>query len=170
MAASSAVSVPVVEARTQRSTKVWAISISVAISASRKRLFWNEPIGWPNAVRSFTYSSVRSRACRAAATAVTAMESRSWGSFVTSERKPLPSSPRRLATGTCTSVKNSSAVSWACMPIFSRLRPRSKPGHAPLEHDRLMPAWRSVGSVFTAVMTRSALMPLVMKVFDPLTT
>ena len=33
-----------------------------------------------------------------------------------------------------------------------------------------MPAWRWVGSVFTAVMTRSALMPLVMKVFDPLTT
>ena len=33
-----------------------------------------------------------------------------------------------------------------------------------------MPLWRSVGSVFTAVMTRSALMPLVMNVFDPFTT
>ena len=33
-----------------------------------------------------------------------------------------------------------------------------------------MPRWRCDGSVFTAVMTRSALMPLVMKVFDPLTT
>ena len=33
-----------------------------------------------------------------------------------------------------------------------------------------MPAWRCVGSVFTAVITRSALMPLVMNVFEPLTT
>ena len=33
-----------------------------------------------------------------------------------------------------------------------------------------MPLWRCVGSVFTAVITRSALMPLVMNVFEPLTT
>ena len=33
-----------------------------------------------------------------------------------------------------------------------------------------MPAWRCDGSVLTAVMTRSALMPFVMKVFEPLTT
>ena len=33
-----------------------------------------------------------------------------------------------------------------------------------------MPLWRRDGSVFTAVMTRSALMPLVMNVLDPLTT
>ena len=33
-----------------------------------------------------------------------------------------------------------------------------------------MPAWRWVGSVLTAMITRSALMPLVMKVFEPLTT
>ncbi len=33
----------------------WPTSISVAISASRNRLFWNEPIGWPKAVRSLTY-------------------------------------------------------------------------------------------------------------------
>ena len=33
-----------------------------------------------------------------------------------------------------------------------------------------MPVWRWVGSVFTAVITRSALMPLVMNVFEPLTT
>ena len=33
-----------------------------------------------------------------------------------------------------------------------------------------MPRWRSAGSVFTAATTRSALMPLVMNVFDPLTT
>ncbi len=33
-----------------------------------------------------------------------------------------------------------------------------------------MPLWRWEGSVLTAVMTRSALIPLVMKVLDPLTT
>ena len=33
-----------------------------------------------------------------------------------------------------------------------------------------MPRWRCDGSVFTAVMTRSALMPLVMNVLEPLTT
>ncbi len=33
-----------------------------------------------------------------------------------------------------------------------------------------IPLWRWVGSVFTAVITRSALMPLVMNVFEPLTT
>ena len=33
-----------------------------------------------------------------------------------------------------------------------------------------MPLCRWLGSVFTAVMTRSALMPLVMNVFEPLTT
>ncbi len=33
-----------------------------------------------------------------------------------------------------------------------------------------MPLWRCDGSVFTAVITRSALMPLVMKVLEPLTT
>jgi hypothetical protein len=35
---------------------------------------------------------------------------------------------------------------------------------------RLIPACRASGSVFTAVITRSALMPLVMKVLAPLTT
>ena len=33
-----------------------------------------------------------------------------------------------------------------------------------------MPLCRWVGSVLTAVITRSALMPLVMNVFEPLTT
>ena len=33
-----------------------------------------------------------------------------------------------------------------------------------------MPLWRWLGSVFTAVITRSAWMPLVMKVLEPLTT
>ena len=133
-------------------------------------MFWNEPIGWPKAWRSLTYSSVHSRAWRAVATPVTAMESRSWARLATRYRKPSPSSPKRLATGTWTSVKNSSAVSWLCRPTLSRLRPRSNPSMPRSSTSRLMPLCFCVGSVLTAVMTRSALMPLVMKVFDPLTT
>ena len=60
-------------------------------------------------------------------------------------------------------------MSWACWPIFSRLRPRSKPSMPRSIISRLMPRWRSEGSVLTAVITRSALMPLVMKVLEPLT-
>jgi len=32
----------------------WPISTSVATSASSKRVFWNEPMGLPNASRSLT--------------------------------------------------------------------------------------------------------------------
>ena len=33
-----------------------------------------------------------------------------------------------------------------------------------------IPLWRCVGSVFATTITRSALIPLVMNVFDPLST
>ncbi len=43
--------------------------------------------------------------------------------------------------------------------------------HAALEHEQATcPCGAGVGSVLTAVITRSALMPLVMNVFEPLTT
>ena len=101
---------------------------------------------------------------------MTAIDSRSWGRFVTSDKKPWPSSPSRFSTGTRTSAKNSSAVSWACMPTFSRLRPRSKPSIPRSSTSSDMPRWRWLGSVLTAVMTTSALMPFVMNVLEPLTT
>ena len=41
--------------------------------------------------------------------------------------------------------------------------------HPALHHQQAHPLMALRGSVFTAVMTRSALMPLVMNVFDPLT-
>ena len=41
---------------------------------------------------------------------------------------PLPSSPRRFACGTRTSVKDISEVSCAARPTLLRLRPRSNPG------------------------------------------
>ena len=54
MAASSGVSSPSLRASTHRSMKAWPISTSVASSASVNRVFWNEPIGAPKAVRSRT--------------------------------------------------------------------------------------------------------------------
>ena len=47
-------SVPALSASTHWSTYAWATSTSVFTSASVNFVFWNEPIGWPNAVRSFT--------------------------------------------------------------------------------------------------------------------
>ena len=49
---------------------------------------------------------------------------------------PAPSSPRRFSFGTTTLSKKSSAVSCALSPIFSRLRPRSKPVHAALDDEQ----------------------------------
>ncbi len=121
-------------------------------------------------MRSFTYSSVTSNAACAEETAAIAIDIRSCARLDTRYRKPLPSSPSRFSTGTCTSLKNSSAVSCACMPSLSRLRPRSKPAIPRSTTTSEIPRWRSEGSVFTAVITRSELMPLVMNVFAPFTT
>ena len=88
IAASSAVSVPSFSAATQRSTKVSAMVISVSISASWNRLFWKLPIFWPKAVRSLQYSTVQPRIDRACATPANAIDSRSWGRFLTSSVKP----------------------------------------------------------------------------------
>ena len=46
----------------------------VAHSASLKRVFWKSQIGWPNALRSFVYSSVSSTARSIAAAAGTQMQ------------------------------------------------------------------------------------------------
>ena len=54
-------------------------------------------------------------------------------------------------------------------PIFSRLRPRSKPGHPALHDQQAEPAVAIFGSVRAATTTRSELMPLVMNVLAPLT-
>ena len=72
--------------------------------------------------------------------------------------------------GTTTLSKNSSAVSCALRPILSRLRPRSKPAIPRSTTIRLMPLWPASGSVLATTITRSAWMPLLMKVFEPLRT
>ena len=84
--------------------------------------------------------------------------------------KPWPSSPIRLATGTRTSWKNSSAVSDSSWPTLSSLRPRLNPAMPVSTASRVMPRAPLPGSVRAAARTRSALYPLVMNVFEPLTT
>ena len=80
------------------------------------------------------------------------------------------SSPSRFSTGTRTSSKNSSEVSCACRPIFSRLRPLVKPGVPASTQIRMMPLRPAAGSVLAQTITRSASWPLLMKVFEPLMT
>src|SRR5664279_1362419 len=84
--------------------------------------------------------------------------------------KPWPSSPTRLAVGTRTLSKNSSAVSCAFRPILSRLRPRSKPSAPRSTAISEKPMAPASGSVLHTTRTKSALMPFVMKVLDPLMT
>ena len=104
------------------------------------------------------------------ASAVTPIVTRSRGRFCISATKPPPSSPSRFAAGTRTSVKNSSEVSWACMPSFSRFRPRLKPGISRSTMSRLMPRCPAAGSVRATTITRSPSWPLEMNVFWPFST
>ncbi len=131
-------------------------------------MFWKLLTGRPNAVREVTYSTVSHSTRSTAATAPTAMDSRSCGSFSIRCRKPEFSPPSRFLAGTRTSSKNSSAVSCALRPTFSRLRPRENPGMPRSTTSRLSPlAPGACGSVLATTITRSALMPLLMNVFDP---
>ena len=101
----------------------------------------------------------------------TAMFRRSCGSCCMSWTKPLPSSgPIRLEVGTRTSLKKSSDVSCAFMPIFSRLRPRLKPSVPVSTAISDVPLAPSFGSVLATTITRSASWPLLMKVLEPLIT
>ena len=104
------------------------------------------------------------------ASAVTPIVTRSRGRFCISATKPPPASPSRFAAGTRTSAKNSSEVSWACMPSLSRFRPRVKPGMPRSATSRLMPRCPAAGSVRATTITMSASWPLEMKVFWPFST
>lgn len=77
----------------------------------------------------------------------------------------MASSPRRLIAGTRTSVNDSSAVSCPCSPSLSRAG-RSNPGASRSTTSRVRPRW-GWSSVRATTMTRSALIPLVMKVLAP---
>ena len=96
-----------------------------------------------------------------------AAPTRSCTRFSIIEMKPWPSSPMRSASGTRTSWKNSSAVSDSVWPTLSSLRPRVNPSIPVSTPNRVIPRAFLDGSVRAATITRSALYPLVMKVFEP---
>ncbi|MCY1178411.1 hypothetical protein D9M73_187580 [compost metagenome] len=138
--------------------KVWAMVTVVCISASLKRVFCMSSNGLPNTLRSLVYLMVSSSARSMAPRAFIAMNMRSSGRCCISWTKPLPSSvPSRLVTGTRTSSKNSSEVSWPFWPILSRIRPRRKPGRSLTSRTIIeMPLARWLGSVLQTSRIRSA--------------
>ena len=99
IAASSGDSSPALSAITAWSTYTVASSISVFISASANRAAWNEPTGWPNAVRSFTYSSVTSNAACAEETPAIAIDIRSCGEVGDQVEEPLALLPEQVVDG-----------------------------------------------------------------------
>jgi hypothetical protein len=108
------------------------------------------------------YSCLRTSTSSIEAAQLTATTNRSWGSCIISWMKPWPSSvPRRFDVGTRTSSKNSSRVSLPFMPILSSTRPRRKPARSVSTVSSETPDAASVGSVFAATSTRSAMAPLV---------
>ena len=134
---------------TQRSTKVWPISISVAISARLEAavLEASRSAG-RTPVRSLQYSSVQPKAARAAATAGHGDRQPLLGQVADQGAEALAlGAEAGSRPGPRTSLKNSSAVSWACMPILSRLRPRSKPAmpRSTISSDMPLWRWRRVG-------------------------
>ena len=103
--------------------------------------------------------------------AIAAIESRSCGRLIISEMKPAALLAEEVLLGHLRRLsKKSSAVSCAFRPILSRLRPRSKPAMPRSTTSRLMPWWPASGSVRATTITRSDMMPLLMKVLEPLRT
>ncbi|MCY1447233.1 hypothetical protein D9M71_638420 [compost metagenome] len=142
----------------QSSMKAWAMVTVVFASASLKRVFCSSSEALPNSLRLRTYSAVSARARSMVPRPPRAMIMRSCGSCCMSWKKPLPSSgPSRLATGTRTSSKNSSTVSWPLQPSFSRIRPRRKPARSLVSTTTIeVPRAPWVGSVLHTTRIRSA--------------
>ena len=84
--------------------------------------------------------------------------------------KPLPSSPpMRFSSGTKTSLNESSAVSWPWKPILWSFLPWSKPAMPFSMSSRLNASALLPSPVLTNVTMTSAVLPLEMNVFAPLT-
>ena len=134
--------------------------------ASSKRVFWNEAIGWPKASRSLTYSTVM----RTAACAVADADDRDAQPLL---REVVDHLAEALALG-AEQVRDRHArvveeqlggVLRVHADLLEVAAALEAPACRPRSTSMLMPLWRCVGSVLTAVTIRSALMPLVMNVF-----
>jgi hypothetical protein len=99
-----------------------------------------------------------------------AIDRRSWGRLCTRCTKPWPSVAEQVLDGHPHVVEEQLGGVLAVQADLVEVAAPLEALHAPLEHQQAHALVRWVGSVLTATMTRSALMPLVMKVFEPLTT
>ena len=102
--------------------------------------------------------------------ACAAIPNRSRGSSSIMMTKPRFSSPSSAVAGRRTSLKKSSAVSDVCWPILSIFFDFSKPAECASTKNSDVPLAPLPGSVIAATITRSAWMPLVIKIFEPFST
>src|SRR5436305_931233 len=86
------------------------------MSASWKRIGWNETIGRPNCRRSFAYAAARSYAPCARPSPIAATEIRPPSRISMNCANPRPRSPRRFPSGTAHCANESSRVSDARQP------------------------------------------------------
>src|SRR5450756_144645 len=101
-------------------------------------------------------------------TACAAMPGRDRSSVRMARRKPSPSGPSKLAAGTRTSSKASSAVGEPRIPILCSSRLTEKPGLAVSTTNAEIRRCRSAsGSVTAKTVTRLATLPWLMKRFPP---
>ena len=110
------------------------MSISVISSASTNLVFWNDPIGVPNALRSLhVVHRLVERGARLGDAADRDRHAAPAAASAVSWAKPLPSSPSRFSAGTRTSVNDSSAVSWRVQAELVQVAAALEAGHAALE-------------------------------------
>ena len=127
---------------------------------------WNDAIGLPNCVRWVAYATDASRQPCTIPTQPEATASRPLSRVPIAILKPCPTSPRRAASGTRTSVRNSSAVAWPRSPSLPVISRASKPGESVGTRNAVTP--RGPSSLVRAkTSATSAHVPLVMKSFWP---
>ena len=100
----------------------------VAISASIHCIPWKLEIDLPNCFLSLAYLTARSKAPWAIPTACEATPGRDLSKVFIVIIKPIPSLSRRFSLGTLQSVKMSSLVTEARIPILSSFLPKVNPG------------------------------------------
>ena len=128
----------------------------VTSSASSNLLTWKEPIGWPKACRSFAYSIVSSRICRAWARLLTAAPMRSVTSRSIMWMKPWSISPMHVVVGDAHVGEEELGGVGLRLTDLVELAAPSKPGHAGLDAEQGDAPRPFSGSVRAATMTRSA--------------
>ena len=163
-----------------------AASISVAMSASLKAIAWWRMIGTPNVSRCIAYSTDCSKAARAMPTAWMPTMGRVASNVDSAPERDffalsgflapsilalsLSSPPSSCSSGTNTSSSASSAVWDARMPSLRVFLVWLKPSMSEVTRNDACPRWPSWGSTVATTMWTSAMPPLVIQIFSPLSS